>query len=279
MRWYADNSELNGIRGAAIPDILLFGGVAIAPESEAELRKRIEAVKAKFGNPRAPIKWNFKDLKALYQKQDKGALYQKMLESSKDWRLELAHAVADIDFTIILACIESHSVDKCVIKNVKDDLTRFVFSNGLMRVALHAKEAKPDRTQVVLDWPDRGDSKPFDSEYASAYNAGRTKGGNVPYHSGPLSVLGFMDSPVYKNMHHSTLLQFADIVLGATRDLIECATGKKETGFGVDFAKLVADKYRGHPDRIFGRGISIASGNSGFQRSIKAYVDKELGNL
>lgn len=195
MRWYADNSELNGIRGAAIPDILLFGGVAIAPESEAELRKRIEAVKAKFGNPRAPIKWNFKDLKALYQKQDKGALYQKMLESSKDWRLELAHAVADIDFTIILACIESHSVDKCVIKNVKDDLTRFVFSNGLMRVALHAKEAKPDRTQVVLDWPDRGDSKPFDSEYASAYNAGRTKGGNVPYHSGPLSVLGFMDSP------------------------------------------------------------------------------------
>lgn len=278
MHWYADNSELNGIRGAVIPDILLFGGVAVPPECETELRKRIEAVKAKFGHQRAPVKWNFKDLKPLYKKQDKEALYQKMLDSSKDWRIEIAQAVADLDFTIILACIESHSVDKNVIENTKEDLARFVFSNGLMRVALHAQEVKPERIQVVLDWPDRGDSKPFDSEYVSAYNAGYTRGGNVPYHSGPLSGLGFVDSPMYTNMRHSTLLQFADLVLGATRELIECGTGKKETGFGVDFSKLLAKKYRGYPNKIFGRGISVASGNSEFRWTIKAYIDKELGN-
>lgn len=277
MRWYADNSELNGIRGSDIPDILLFGGVAVEPAYEMVLRSRIEQVKAKYGHPRAPIKWNFRDLKALYQKQNQEPLYKKMLETSKEWRLDLANAVSDIEFTVILACIESHSIDKKVIKDVKEDLTGFVFSNGLMRVALHVQEAKPLSAQVVLDWPDQGDTKPFDSEYMAAYNFGKTKGGEVGYHSGQLSKLGFMDSPMYTNMRHSTLLQFADLVLGSTREIIECATGKKSTSFGLDFAKILRSKYRGYPNKIFGRGVSVASGNVEFRSAIRNYLIKELG--
>lgn len=277
MRWYADNSELNGARGTDIPDMLLFGGVAIPPDCDVDFRNSIEEIKAKYGHPRAPIKWNFKDLKKLYETQKMEALYQRMLASSKDWRAEIFEASLNFDYKIIIACVQCHSVQRKVIKGVKPDLTKFTFSNGLMRVALHAQETRPDRYQIILDWPDQGDSSPFDMEYASAYKAGVTKDGNVPYHSGALKDLGFMDSVVYTNMKHSTILQFADLVVGASREFIECAIGKKETGFGLDMAKLVAKKYRGHEQKaIFGRGISIASGDVGFRKQVKEYIITEL---
>ncbi|WXG52740.1 MAG: hypothetical protein RNU03_18665 [Candidatus Sedimenticola sp. (ex Thyasira tokunagai)] len=161
MRWYADNSELNGLRGTTIPDILLFGGVAVPPDQEAGLRDAIESVKAKYAHKRAPVKWNFKDLKALYKKQGMDSLYDDLLKSSKEWRMEIAHATSSFGFKIIVAVVESHSIVRKTIKGYKPDLTRYSFSNGLMRYALHVEESKPDRAQVILDWPDKGDSKPF----------------------------------------------------------------------------------------------------------------------
>lgn len=276
MRWYADNSELNGLRGTAIPDILLFGGIAILPSEEKGLREAIEAVKGKFGHKRAPVKWNFKDLKALYKKQNMDDFYTDMLRDSKTWRLEIAETAKNFDFKIIISVVESHSIVTKTIKGYKPDLSRYAFSNGLMRLGLHVDEIKPDRSQIILDWPDRGDSKPFDLEYASAYNDGCTKEGNVKYHCGKLENLSFADSAAYVNMHHSTLLQFSDLVLGATREVIECAIGKKQNGFGVDFSKVLASKYRGHPSSIIGRGISLASRNTSFKKPIKDYVNREL---
>ncbi len=105
MRWYADNSELNGIREAEIPDILLFGGISVAPHDEAPLRQAIELVKGKYGHPRAPVKWNFKDLKALYEKQNQTALYEQLKGTSKHWREEIFQAANEFDFTIIVACV------------------------------------------------------------------------------------------------------------------------------------------------------------------------------
>jgi len=277
MRWYADNSELNGIRGANIPDILLFGGIIVTKASSIQLKESIEKVKGKYGFSRAPIKWNFKDLKRTYSKLGQESLYQSMLNSSKLWRSEIAEAVRDIDFKIIIACIESHSSEKKVIKGVKENLVGFVFSNALMRVALYAQEASASEVQVILDWPDGGNSNPFDIEYASAYNFGSTRGEQVKYHSGALKDLRFMDSPVYTNMLHSTLLQFSDLILGATREVIECAVGKKKSGFGLDFSKLLSNKFRGSPDDIYGRGIVVASGNTQFKEAIKSFIDSELG--
>lgn len=276
MRWYADNSELNGIREAEIPDILLFGGIAVAPLVEAPLRQAIESVKGKYGHPRAPVKWNFKDLKALYEKQNQAALYEQMKNSSKQWREEIFQAANAFDFTIIIACVESYSIKRKNIKDKKIALTQYVFSNGLMRLSLHAQETKPDRVQIVLDWPDKGDSKPFDSEYASAFLKGKTADGSVSYFSGPLSNLGFMDSATYTNMHHNTLLQFADLVVGAARELIECAYEKKQQAFGVDVLKMVSQRFRGAPNNIYGRGISVPSGNRKLQPVVQAYVKENL---
>lgn len=241
MRWYADNSELNGVRGASIPDILLFGGIAVDVEQVRPMREAIESVKAKYGHPRAPVKWNFKDLKALYKKQKIEELYEKLLKSSKDWRIEIAEIANDFDFRVILSVVEGHSIAKKTLKGVKPDLARYAFSNGLMRFALHVQDEKADSAQIILDWPDRGDSKPFDLEYRTAYNEGKTGERDVSYHSGPLAPLGFDDCASYVNMHHSTLLQFADLVVGANRELIECSIGKKSSGLGVDFCKIIRE--------------------------------------
>jgi len=277
MRWFADNSELNGIRGSQIPDMLLFGGVAVPPEVENELRNTIESVKAKYGHARAPVKWNFKDLKKLYEKQKMTPLYEKLISSSREWRTEIFEETKNFDYTIIISVVQSYSVDRKVIKDVKESLSRFVFSNGLMRVALHASEIKADRYQIILDWPDGGNSQPFDMEYASAFNDGKTRGGHVGYHSGPLRKLGFMDSAVYANMYHSTLLQFADLVVGATREFIECSIGKKDDGFGKEVCKIIAPRFRGYKGNVFGRGISVASGEKDFRLKIRDYINQELG--
>jgi len=87
MRWYADNSELNGIREAEIPDILLFGGIAVSPESEQRLRQEIENVKKRHGAAGLPVKWNFRALESKYS--DKIGLYSQLLSTSKQWRKEM----------------------------------------------------------------------------------------------------------------------------------------------------------------------------------------------
>lgn len=276
MRWYADNSELNGVRGALIPDILMFGGVAVKREDEAGLREAIEGVKANYGHPRAPVKWNFKDLRKLYQKQGLEPLYERLLQSSKAWREEIALKSLAFDYRIVISVIEGHSIAKKTLAGVKPNLSSYAFCNGLMRFALHVQEERPENAQIILDWPDKGDSKPFDLEYRSAYNEGKAGGRQAKYHSGPLNALAFDDCAAYVNMHHSTLLQFADMVLGANREVIECALGKKSSGFGVDFCKVIRERYRGYPSSIVGRGISLASGRHEFKKRIKHFVEDEL---
>jgi hypothetical protein len=271
MRWYADNSELRGIKEAEIPDILLFGGIVVSPDSEKPLRSALESAKASFCSPRCPVKWNFKDLRKVYERQKQQNLYSHLLEKSQEWRQAMFEAANGHAFTIIVACVESHSEKRSVIKNVKDELVGYVFSNGLMRFALHVEETKPSRAEVILDWPDKGEPRPFDMEYAAAYNKGTTRAG-IKYHSGTLEPQMFLDSVCYTNMNHSTLLQFADLVVGATREFVECALGKKEHGFGVDMLTTVRKHLRGYPGCITGRGISVASANRTFKESIRLAI-------
>lgn len=276
MRWYADNSELNGIRDAKIPDILLFGGIIVRKDVEGLLQEKVETVKAKYGNRRAPVKWNFKDLKNLYNQQGMLVLYNKLLPSSREWRAEIFDAIKDIDFCILISVLQSHSPDRKTIKNNKEDLTRYVFSNSLMRFGLHVKEMGALRPDVVLDWPDKGCSRPFDVEYAAAYNLGRTKDKSVRYQCGSLRKLGFRDHAVYGNMHHSTLLQLSDLVVGATREFVECALGKKPSGQGIDCLKQVKNRLRGYPEKIFGRGINVGGGDKEFKQKIQQGIRDHL---
>lgn len=276
MRWYADNSELNGIKRAEIPDILLFGGIAVASEHEKSLRNCIEEQKGKYSHHRAPVKWNYRDLEKLYKKQNRSDIYRDLLPKSKEWRKDIFTEANKLDFVIVISVIESASVKRKLLKSFKPILTRFSFSNGLMRYGLHVQEEEPDRAQVILDWPDGGDPKPFDSEYVSAYLSGESHNHGIRYKCGKLCDLNFLDSVVYTNMHHSTLLQFSDLIVGATREFVECALGKKPTGFGVDMLRLVVEHFRGYKSQIYGRGISISSKDRSFHRAIKNGINDLL---
>lgn len=276
VRWYADNSELNGIKDAEIPDILLFGGVIIGADAEADLQLEVERIKKRHGHPRAPVKWNMKDLMELYKRQEQMALYDKLLASSREWRAELFNAIAAADCALLVACIEGYSQKRDVLKRRKENLTRYIFTNGLMRFGLHVKDAKPSHAQVVLDWPDKGISKPFDSEYTHAFELGKTSDGNVTYQCGRLSSLGFSDSVMFTNMPHCQMLQIADLVVGASREFLECCLGKKQGGQGLDCLRTVRDKFRGAPGNIVGWGLVVSSGNAEFRDRVKRGVRETL---
>ena len=268
--YYADNSELNGIKGAEIPDILLFGGIVVDQSTEPELRASVENIKEKYsGYTRIPIKWNFKDLKRFYKKHQLLDIYEILLKSSKEWRLEIFENLSKFDIILIVACIEGYSTKRNTLKSVKDDLTRYVFSNALMRLGLHVQETRPRDALVILDWPDKGDTKPFDIEYEAAFIYGKTFDDNISYQCGNLEALGFYDSVRFANAQYTTMLQVADMVVGATREVIEYCLRKKGVGQGVKCLQKVWTKFRGAPNNILGRGLIIPSGNSALLNRMK----------
>lgn len=257
MRWYADDSDIKTIKEVKIPNAVLFGGVVVSDENERQLRDAIESAKAKFGSGRAPIKWNFKDLKRKYEEQGQEELYKSLSENMHDLRREIFDAVKDVDFKIIISMVVGHSTNKKYLSEIKDDLIRYVFSNGLMRFAHHVKETRPVRAQVILDWPDGNNSKTFDREYCSAYNTGFSIDG-IKYFSGSLNRLGFLDSALFTRMPHSTLLQFSDILVGSTREFVQNAIEQRDGGHGIKLLDTIAHKFRGYPN-VVGRGLIINS--------------------
>ena len=258
MRWYADDSDIRGIKDINVPNILLFGGIVVKIEQEKALRKAIESVKSDFGHKRAPIKWNFKDLKQLYTSQNQLPLWEGYIQNMHPFREKLFETLNHFEFSIIISVIQGYSTEKTKLNELKDDLTRHAFSNALMRFGLHAKENLPQRAEVVIDWPDKNNPKPFDSEYAWAYNYGKSMD-DIPYNSGALEKHSFNDSVVYTKMVHSTLLQLSDMVLGATREFIEHCLDETKCGQGVNFLKHISCKFRGYPNHVIGRGIIFNS--------------------
>ena len=270
ITWYADNSELNGIKGAEIPDIHLFGGIIVDQSAEFLLRTEIEDIKEKYsGHRRAPIKWNFRDLKRLYKNHHLSDIYELLLESSKEWRLRVFESLSKFDITLIVACIEGYSTKRSTLKSVKNELTRYIFSNALMHLGLYVRETKPRDVRVVLDWPDKGNTTPFDLEYEHAFIQGQTFEHNIPYQCGNLEDLKFSDSVRFANAQCTTMLQVADMVVGATREFIQYCLGKKGIGQGVECLRKVWQKFLGAPNNVIGRGLIISPGNSELMSRMK----------
>jgi hypothetical protein len=277
LRWYADNSELHGTKDAAIPDILIFGGLILEREQENWLRAEVEKIKqAVCGSARAPFKWNMRSLEGLYSTQNVSHLYKKLFDNSQEIRRQIFSKIADCECVVMVSCVEGYSADRQVLKDKKDQLTGMVFANGLMRYALDVRDAKPLHADVVLDWPDKGKSRPFDAEYAAAYGAGKTADRAVVYNSGPLASLNFGDSLLYANMDHTTMLQVADMIVGAPREFIDLCLKEKKPTQGLSCIKQIAHRFRGAPGKILGYGIVPASGNKQLTASLKKGIGEHL---
>lgn len=275
MKWYADDSELNGAKGAAIPDILLFGGIIISAEAERELSAKVDNIKALYGKKRCPIKWNFRDLKKKCY-LDNMDTYNNMLSSSEEWRLKIFQEIKNSNSSILISCVDSKSIKRDIIKDNKENYKRYCFSNGLMRYGMFAKNNTEKIFSVVLDWPDKSDSSPFDTEYAHAFNYGTNKDRSASYYCGTLSSINFCDSVLYARMKHSSMLQVADLIVGATKDFIEVCLGKKESGQGVDCLKIIKENFRGYPNNILGQGLIVSPNKCNLSAKISNGIERLL---
>src|SRR5882724_822425 len=225
MRWYGDNSELNGIWNAKMPDILLFGGIAISDAEGRKLTDRIREVKRRYSEFGAfPIKWNFMDVERWFKNRSGEKTFSQLKAQSKQWRRSIIDCALDIEFTVIIACVKHHSVQRHVIKKTRSSVAQFAFADALMRVGLLATEVRPDGICVVLDWPDAGKYQVFTDEYRSALWKGTChySPGNS-YFCGALHKLRFEEQILFTKMEDCPLLQFSDLILGAVRPLTKSA--------------------------------------------------------
>jgi hypothetical protein len=258
MRWYADNSELNGIWGSAIPDILIYGGICANNHAQNCLCEIIKNVKAGYNKDvDFPLKWNFRALEVYYQNIGKFDLYDRLLKSSKIWRKSIFRQIASVDFIIIMSIIHGYGRDRNIQLKTRQNLTRYVFSNALMRLGIHIKEIDSPKTELVLDWPPEGDKNLFDSEYRCAYFRGLASN-NQEYFCGPLEEIGFSDSIFYSSTNECSLLQISDIIVGSVKDLVDYSLGRKRGRYGRNRVLEIKDRFRGAPSRVIGRGVSIA---------------------
>lgn len=270
MIWYGDNSELKSTCEAPIPDILLFGGIAISREQSLALTELIRSMKVAYREQGDfPIKWNMRDLRSWFQVNGLADVYRHLLDESKEWRYRLLRASLKLDYRIIVSCVNFHSRKVEKIKENRDNVIRYTFCNALMRVGLFAQETGAQTFEVILDWPEANNHLPYTSEYRSAFFTGACDATpEIKYYCGPLKNLHFSQAPLFTRMEECPPLQFSDLILGTTRDFVEYCMGKKQLDhFGVELTKLLIPKYRGFPSRITGRGISIAP------------ADGELSNL
>ena len=258
-KWYADNSELNGIWDAEIPDILLFGGVIGDQEALAGLQHALAEVKSEYTDEiRFPLKWNLRDLQTRFQSVGEGNLYRRLLEDASTWRREFFGLVRDVDFTVIAAAVLGYGKDRKTLKQTREALTRFAFSNALMRVGLHARESDSTGFEVVLDWPEGNNSQLYADEYRSAFELGKTSTDGISYNCGSLSELGFADSVFFSTGRECHLLQVADLVVGCLREFVEVALQKRNPGDGCQCLSLIRDRIRGAPRHVVGWGLSVA---------------------
>lgn len=242
------------------------------------MRQAIRDIKkSHFAGPDFPIKWNFRDLKGDFP-IGPAPVYDYLLQASETWRTQMFEAATTIDMNLLICCVQGHSAIRRIQRRTRDGLTRYVFVNGLLRFGLHVKDAAVDSAEVILDWPDRNNRKPFDDEYYSAYNYGISVN-SQPYHCGKLCDLHFADSPFYANMNQCSPLQFSDLIIGATRDFVQCAINDRRHGLGARLLRYVVSRFRGFEggaDEILNRGIVITSDDPSFREQIKTAIKSEL---
>lgn len=267
MRYWADDSDFYSDNDIGTPDVFVFGGIIVPDGHQGELTRNVEAVKAKYGHARAPVKWNFKDTKKFYsESEETKAMYESMLKSCAWWRAEIFDVLAASRATLLVTAIEAHSADKNTVLDYRDDLARQCFANALMRYALQVKESK-EWSDMVIDWPASDDRDPFNDEYASGYRDGKNIDGQ-PYHSGKMSDLPMADSVLFSTTKHSCMLQIADLVVGSSRDFMKACLLGKDYGPGFAMVRKVRHRFRGAPRNVAAWGLNVSKGNGRFRKKL-----------
>jgi hypothetical protein len=274
IRWYADNSELRDTRGTEIPNVLLFGGLVAGDEARTELCSILKSIKSAYRRKADfPIKWCFKDLKKRFVDHRLLRLYSRLLEDSFNWRTTIFRQLSSVNFKIIASIITCYGSSRPTLLRTKEDVARFGFSNALQRLGLFVQDTNPGAVEAILDWPNKGKRSPFDIEYWSAYHKGTTAIYHNNYSCGPLKDLGFSESALFTSTDECSLLQLSDLILGATKEMVEEALGGRQESLGVSLLRSIRDRFHGAPDTVVGRGISISPRQGEFFEKVKDKIN------
>lgn len=195
-----------------------------------------------------------------------------MLKKSREWRLEIFQLINSIDYKIIVSCIESYSEQTDVANKLKNDLNTYCFENVLMRAGLEAKELS-GKWQCVLDWPPDNDSKPFDRGYYQLFHSGKGPS-STRATCGPLEPLGFSHSLHFTKANHSPMMQLTDLILGATRDHIECKIQGRESSVGTEAVDIFYNHFRNKDGVVPKYGVVVSTGNTRLAGQIKEIFKK-----
>jgi hypothetical protein len=274
--FYADDTHAKESKTDRFPKIHLLGGVIVSRESEEKIIQKLRSVKQEYTHPNMPVKWNFKDptIKKKFTEFNKEKEYLSMLEKSREWRLKIFREVDELDYRIVAACISTHAESDEALRKVKEELSTYCFENILMRVGLDAAE-ELDSWQCVLDWPSGNNSKPFDTGYYTLYHYGKGASG-TPAKCGKLEDLGFSHSLHFTRCNHSPMIQFADLVLGAIKDHIECKIQGRETSLGSEAVDIFYDHFRNLNGAVPRFGVVPSTSNADLSRQISKIFARKV---
>jgi hypothetical protein len=282
MELVCDNSELIGIWGAEVPDIIVIGGYAIERASIPTLLKRVQNVKVAHGLDRyCPIKWNLRDLDRALASHKLEGQQAILLAKSDPLRANLLSALTESGATLFASAILAHSNNKQILGETRQDLVGYSFGNLLMRAGLYCQEkAGGRRVDVLLDWPDRSDRTPFMDEYYAGWRHGHSAASEaVKYKCGTLAGLEFAPAPTFTGTEFEPRLQIADLVVGVTREFVNFALGKApKASFGVQTFKTLIPNFYQDEGRVLGYGVTASPTHSDFSGAILAGLKVLRGN-
>lgn len=276
ITFFGDDTYLKFSADDPVPRISILGGILISDSEELKLIEAIKKVVGKYTHPDLPIKYNFKDqaVKESFLEFGKEEEYKKFLATSLEIRKEILAASLDVQYQIIVSCIKSYSEKREVLREKKPEMTKYALENLLFRLGNEAKQRK-DRYQIVFDWPNGSDPKPFYRTYYYIYNRHKTIDGSNNY-CGPLKNYGFSSSILFTKATHNSCLQFVDIVIGALRDNVEMCLDNRTKCVGRDMVEILISKIRKSDDgKVVGYGIVVSKGNDDMKQVLVRCFDEK----
>jgi len=227
--FYGDDSSLASSKQMSkmnVKDVRLFGGFYISQENQTRLYDSIIETKKRItGYEHAPVKWNIKDLKKDYQRLHATKVYEKVMVKSDELRTELLSLLSVHHATLRVSVVASLSDQPTNVRQVSSKLDKYSYVMILQRLGILQKvKVKASGFQVILDWPSSNDSRTFSEEHHSAYLTGKTYPisgeSSQPYSCGPLKTLNFYPAVLFTKTLCNPFVQLADMVVGATRELV-----------------------------------------------------------
>lgn len=251
------------------PDTIVFAGLLIKEEDEKNIRDLFETNISLYSSDKFdPIKWNFKDLKGHYEKEEN---YESILSNMPNLRENIFKNSHKLNYNVIYSSNRIRGTEKNGYSIAKKETIKYSFSNTLMRVGLKM-EKEGSSCKVICDWPNGNNKKPYEEEYDSAFKLGKTSNG-IQYFCGPLNEIGFDSTVYFTSTTSSRSLQFVDLLLGSFTLGFTNFMKRNNRHPSIRYTQSNFKKILNSSNyRLLPHGISVSSRDIGLKKDMQSYI-------